>query len=1108
MAVVKGVIMLLHPSVFRLARRLCLVVPVAGVVSAAVFFASVSKSVFPGYSASLVAAAAGVVPQSRAAHPLFSQLVRQVAAREVAELPLRLNLLSALCGVCCAMMLCYLAGRTILFAACEDPGGGGCFAPTEDSGGAYGYWREMPAEVEAHNRQVLRIAAFGGLAAAVLFSFSLPVWSAATRLDNGLFSLALALASFCLFPVRKARLYDLRVAFSVFLFTLGLFESCAFVLLLPVYAFFLFRTWLLVSANRTHTGAGIVVAGLLGCVCAVYAFRLNTEGAAGFKALHLLHVYGRELLAHYGFEARQFFPRQGWLSVALQVGLPALILLFGRATLFQERKPATAVAMVLVVLSGMPALLNWAVSPYEVYQPSEHLPVFGAAVIAVAAAAVLAACMLLFQPERRNEGSGADVQAEAVGTSRAGERLHLFAGGILIVHLLLCCLSVWRSGRALETRQGGFADEVARAMLDEMRGRGCLVTNGLLDNHLLVQARLLRRPVCLVTLRSRPVAHETAAIGRLIDESPLFEGLNRLRLRNALSIGAVRFVIEWFSSDPQAGDKAMVFATPDLWTASGYRAVPEGLAFGGVRAGAKPDAQALVARNRAFAERLIARLREPSPREGVCAAIRGAVQMKAGFAANELGVFLEDEELWGDAFAAYQRAVEIDPSNASAAINLYELARARALSPANEEALRKRMKAAVANAGVRNMAGITRLLQNYGSIRQPAFYQQQMAVWSSRGARAVAADKARKALSLAERAGAAALVENAAAYLQAGNTAQAEACYLAAVEADAGCRDALVGLCMLRLGQRQAQEAETWRRKALEAGVEPLALRYQTVMIALLKGEKDQALELLKAATREAPADSRYWALLADLLLGRGDVQYVERQLLPDMQQALKTKDHFMIHAVRGMTLQAKGPAHYKEARLSLLNALNANAALNEIWTTLLELDMAIGNAEYVEADMRRALAVDAEHPLANYLMGASLLSKGALRESEDFLRRSLEKRPTAPAHNDLAENLRLQKRLAEAEASARKALELEPGLTAAQDTLACVLCDAGRYQEAESLARKNVEQYPGRMPYQLTLLRAEIGLGKRAEAVKTLERLQKAGFAIPADIRKAVDAL
>jgi uncharacterized protein HemY len=144
------------------------------------------------------------------------------------------------------------------------------------------------------------------------------------------------------------------------------------------------------------------------------------------------------------------------------------------------------------------------------------------------------------------------------------------------------------------------------------------------------------------------------------------------------------------------------------------------------------------------------------------------------------------------------------------------------------------------------------------------------------------------------------------------------------------------------------------------------------------------------------------------------------------MQKALKNPDHVLVYAVRGFLLKKKGPAFFAEARRSLLTALSINAAMPDLWKTLFELDVAIGNPDFTEADARNLLNVDPDHALANYLMGSLLLSRGKLQESEDFLRRSIDKKVTSAACNALSENLRRQEKPEEAEAFAKRALAID----------------------------------------------------------------------------------
>jgi tetratricopeptide (TPR) repeat protein len=481
--------------------------------------------------------------------------------------------------------------------------------------------------------------------------------------------------------------------------------------------------------------------------------------------------------------------------------------------------------------------------------------------------------------------------------------------------------------------------------------------------------------------------------------------------------------------------------------------------------------------------------------------------MKIGFVFNELGVMLEDEGKGEAAYEAYERATQIDPKNISATINAYSLAFKKHIHSDSLEKLKKKMSAAMSGHDKR-ILGIMGVLQNYGTIRDPSFYQQQSAIWSAIGPRRIAADRLQKALALSEQVGASALVQKAMVCAYAGDIQKAESWFLAALAEDGANELAFSGLCTLMLNRRNTGEAEKWLHKAQAAGVEKDALLFQTITLAILKKETDQALKLLESATEKYPDDLRYWALLADILLNRGDIASVEFTVLPKMKQRLKKPDHFLVQAIQGLMLCKKGPSRFKEARLSLLNAVSINASLPEIWTAVFELDVALGNLEFTEADAKSLLRVDSGHAQANYLMGVCLLARREVAAAEDFFQRSIEKQPTAAAHNDLAECLRLQKRLADAEASARRALELNPDLYAAQDTLACVFCDEKRYAEAEAVASRAVNAKPTCMAFQLTMLRAEVGLRKKGPAEERLKMLDRVKFAVPETLRREIDVL
>jgi tetratricopeptide (TPR) repeat protein len=283
---------------------------------------------------------------------------------------------------------------------------------------------------------------------------------------------------------------------------------------------------------------------------------------------------------------------------------------------------------------------------------------------------------------------------------------------------------------------------------------------------------------------------------------------------------------------------------------------------------------------------------------------------------------------------------------------------------------------------------------------------------------------------------------------------------------------------------------------------------YPIITLAILEKDNLKALRLLEEATQKFPEDLRYWTLQADVLLGLGDLLMVEKSVLPEMKKALKDPDHFLVNAVRGSMLKKKGTDYFEEARLSLLRALSINAAMLDLWDSILELDVAMGKPEFTEADVRNLLNVQPDHALANYLMGSLLLSRDKLQESEGFLRKSLEKVPTAAVCNDLGENLRHQQKLVEAETIARRALVIEPGLPIAMDTLACILCDARKYEEAEQLAVKALTARPEHSDFQLTLLRIHLKQGNSAGVKEQLKVLSALQTPTPEALQKEIDAL
>lgn len=1091
-------------TITRLARRLRIFLPLPGVIATAVYLLTLSHGTVPGVSAALSAVAAGLNPPSEASHPLFSCVARLAAAPELFSLPMRLNLFSAACGVLCAMLFYHLVSRLVLYSACKDARAGEKESPRHHRDPVPASPAKTPPDGPLRTPRIYRFAVWSGLLAGALLTFSAPLWSASTHLDRGPFDLLLALLAISLFPVARTAWRTPRLLASVTLFTCGLLETPIFLFLLPVYAFVLLR--LALASHRRFVLLGqFALAGVAGLAVMLAAYRLNSEGAAALSGAELLGAFARSAPSCLYWEAKGFFPAAGWAISLLQVGLAALLVLFGREALFHARLRDTAIVLGLLTLVTVPGLLLLPVAPHCLFAPTGRLPVFAHAVLALGAAVAFAASLIVLMSDKKTQPADDTQQGrrKPPARNRQAAFVHSLAKAVIPILLLTALLSPWRNFPAVRDGRGAFVDALAHELLDQMKGRECLVTTGPLDNNLRLLASSRKQPLVLISLRAAAARQEQVRLQGVVAADPLFgEGL-RLRLQNALSISPMRLVSEWLSSDTNAYRRILIDAAPDIWTACCFRPLPEGLAYGGIKPDEKPDVARLVEQNARFAERLAPLLSaDPHDRPGPYEALRLTLSIRAGVTANELGILLEELGEHQAAYQAYSNALLVDPKNVSAAINVCALATAKAFSPETHDQLKKRVKSLLSDRRVASL-GLAGIVQRYGTVRHPAFYQQQALRWKSAGTDSITTAKMRKALDLVDQTGNASLIEKAYFYEQMGDAAKAEETYRAALASGAPNRDAFLGLCRLALEKRDAVQAADWLRKASDAGAAPSALLTPTIDLALLHADLPLARKLIADATKQQPDNPRYWGQLAEVMVKQGDALQVKQALLPEMLKKLKPHHQYLVYSIRGTLLIQAGAPTAKEGRIDLLKSLSLNAAQPNVWRSVLTADMVIGNPAFTETDARALLSIDPDHALANCLMGSVLLAKDKLQEAEDFFSRSLAQEPSANACNDLAETLRLQKRPQEAEPYARQAIALDGRLLTARDTLASVLCDLGRLEEAAREARAACE-YDSRSPvYPLTLLRILIRQGDVDAAKRQLQALDKAKVAVPNALRE-----
>ncbi|HEY4801569.1 MAG TPA: tetratricopeptide repeat protein, partial [Paraburkholderia sp.] len=119
------------------------------------------------------------------------------------------------------------------------------------------------------------------------------------------------------------------------------------------------------------------------------------------------------------------------------------------------------------------------------------------------------------------------------------------------------------------------------------------------------------------------------------------------------------------------------------------------------------------------------------------------------------------------------------------------------------------------------------------------------------------------------------------------------------------------------------------------------------------------------------------------------------------------------------------------------------------------------GRLDEAERGYRATLEHDPHHPDALHLLGVVLLARDVWIEAEALLRRAIALRDNAHFLANLAELLLRRRRMEEAEASCRRAIEIDPRCGLAHFCLAETLADRSQAREAEAAYREAIELEP-----------------------------------------------
>ena len=872
------------------------------------------------------------------------------------------------------------------------------------------------------------IARVAGLVAALVFLFSPAVRSAATHLEPKMFDFAWALLVFALalpFFRLSAGMSVLCAVLQGVMVGLGLCDSALFLTFLP----FVFVEVSVLSVSRGKKPYLSLFLFLLFAVVTYFVALggFGMDAGDAFKALSA--------------ELSSYSSQRGWIFVVFFSTLPFVTALFSSGKAFGES--AGLVQWLFHGALSFVAILSVAtpLSPSSLMEPYGICPVATSAF----AAAVSGYLVAYWWANRR----------QVVG---------LAVGGVL---LFVLAVSVCWNLFSFDGSSGDFADKVARRILADLGTRRWLITDGTLDDHILLVAAKEGKSVNLISLAKDLDNDYQMRLGELVRREGIGGSRNEALLMS-LSLGVLPFVQDWFSSDPSVVKDVAIFGAPDLWYSAGLTPVPEFLFFGADESRTADwtswkEFDQILKAPKGWGSYHDRKVSNPVDR------MRFSLRRHMGFVANNRGVYLQDKKRDDEAFAMYELVLnEIDHDNICAIFNeVAMIGQKHPQAMTKKRELERMLKTAVEDKNRRYL--LWRLGTYYGYIRNPDTFIRLGHAWARSGRPGDALSQIRRAIDFVPTDKRSVLLNMMASlYASENDQKKSRALYESVLAKDADDHDALIGMMRLELLNGDTKKALEYLERATKIRGGGKRGQIELAMLAMMKGNLAEAKSLLTKLTESDPKDMQVWSLRAavtiqqiDAAKGKAEqaglVKELEESVIPTMEKRAQSQFDYYLHATKGFVLLRKGEASRREARDAFVTAARARPDISTTQDLVLGLDISLDDKKQAETHAKEVLRRNRKAPLANYVMGSLALGNGKYAEAEAYLRRAAEApQPVVLALNDLAEVLRRKKSFAEAESYARKATERAPNLYVAWETLGSVLMDSNRnLDEAEACIRK-----------------------------------------------------
>lgn len=1007
-----------------------------GAAALAVYAATLSRGPFPGESALLMATQLGLAPLGPTDHWMWQAVSRALLALSPLGDAATLNLSAALYGAfSIGLFFSVLRASIVRFVA-----------PDED------------------NRQAAETASLIGAATgSAALGLAMPFWFVANRFHPGAFDVFLLLVVARLFlslldqgGLRRA---CVLMAVSGVVAT----EFATLLLFLPLLAL---GTLLLLWLREDWRWWWLLALGLsltagLGCFLAAALFVQRSPAFALMGENELHRAVYAALRHHYVLIARGL-PRVGWLLVVAVGILPWFAVLgSARKALNEEKDWGVCLLHVILTLGLAAVLFNAPFAPWPL-MGTYRLLVTPYVLIAFSFG-YLAAYWFLFP---RRWWTEADEPARTKRQQRTGRVL----AGLLLATAIAAGI---RNAPTVNARLAGVVNDFAAATVRQLGDIDWLVTDGAIDENLLVAAREAGKPIHLINLRRSANALYRRSVGATLSDP---------RLRGLAEVDLFALLRAWTETDPRISEQLAFMVLPDLWIVSGYEPVPSPSFFRGKPAGTAVDVKALHADHERFWGHPFLGAAHDLRTHPLLESQIGLMLQTVSMAANNLGVLLEDAGEKDLAYAAYAKARELNPSNLSAFLNQAGMGEAGYASP-DAETIKRQMEAFdLTSLQPQSLWELSRVC---GYVRRSEAFAGLGFAWALSGQPGMAVAGFRRALELAPDRESELSRFIASAYMAKGQTGETEDILLKLLEKNPSDRRALLGLARVYVSRGRLQEASGLLDRALAAGVDPERVSLERAAVFAAASDIPRARIILQEAVDRRPEDPQALSLLASLMIEQRDfsqLDRIERQL-----RGLNAPD-FIVAFVLGQMALVR--SDMSQARIDLDHAITMKPGDIGTLELLLRIDIQEAREDKASEHIATILSFDPNHAFANQVLASLQIKRGHYALAEASLRSSLERSRSPDVLNDLAWVLQARSGFEEAEQLAREALRANASSYSYWDTLGVILMRRQRYPEAEEALTRATELYADDPAPHAHLAELYERMGDRPRAAKLAESL------------------